>query len=148
MAFQECSVIAKSMISWVRLLDSNLGLPFTCYGVNKKILVPHQERESCYKVSVEFSSASQSCPTLCDPMYCSMPGLPVHRQLPVFTQTRLHWVSNAIPPSHPLSTPSPPTFNLSLHQGLFQWVSSLHQVAKVLECQHQSFQWIFRTDFL
>ena len=62
----------------------------------------------------------------------------------------VHWVSEAIQPSHPLSSPSPPTFNLSQHQGLFKWVSSLHQVAKVLEFQlkHQSFQWIFRTDFL
>ena len=66
------------------------------------------------------------------------------------TQAHVHWVGDAIQPSHPLSSPSPPTFNLSQHQGLFQWVSSSHQVAKVLEfqLQHQSFQWIFRTDFL
>ena len=77
-------------------------------------------------------------------------GLPVHHQLPEFTQTHIHWVSDAIQPSHSLSSPSPPTFNLSQHQGLFQWISSLHQVAKVLEfqLQHQSFQWIFGTDFL
>ena len=66
-------------------------------------------------------------------MECSTPGLPVHHQLPEFTQTHVHWVSDAIQPSHPLSFPSPPTFNLSQHQGLFQWVSSSHQVAKVLE---------------
>ena len=79
---------------------------------------------------------------------CSMPGLPVHRQLSEFTQTPVHWVGDAIQPFHPLSSPSPPTFNLSQHQSLFQWISSLHQVAKVLEfqLQHQSFQWIFRTD--
>ena len=83
-------------------------------------------------------------------MDCSTPGLPVHHQLLEFTQTHVHWVSDAIQPSHPLSSPSPPAFNLSQHQGLFKWVSSSHQVAKVLEfqLQHQSFQLIFRTDFL
>ena len=99
---------------------------------------------------VQFNSVTQLCPTLCNPMDCSTPGLPVHHQLPKFTQTHVHWISDAIQPSHPLSSPSPPTFNLSQHQGLFKWVSSSHQVAKVLEfqLQHQSFQWIFRTDFL
>ena len=82
--------------------------------------------------SVQFN---HSCPTLRDPMDCSMPGLPVHHQLPEFTQTHVHQVSDAIQPSHPLSSPSPPAFNLSQHQGLFQWVSSLHQGAKVLEFQ-------------
>ena len=79
-----------------------------------------------------------------------MPGFPVQHQLLKLTQTHVHRVGDAIEPSHPLSSPSPPIFNLSQHQGLFQWVSSLHQVAKVLEfhLQHQSFQWIFRTDFL
>ena len=96
----------------------------------------------------QFSSVTQSCPILCDPMNRSTPGLPVHHQLPESAQTYVHWVGDAIQPSHPLSSPSPPAFNLSQHQGLFQWVSSLHQVAKVLEfqLQHQSFQWIFRTD--
>ena len=100
--------------------------------------------------SVQFSLVAQSCPTLCNPMNHSMPGLPVHHQLPESTQTNVHWVGDAIQPSHPLSSPSPPTFNLSQHQGLFQWVSFLHQVAKVLELQpqHQSFHWVFRTDFL
>ena len=93
---------------------------------------------------------AQSCLTLCDPMDCSTPGLPVHHQLSELTHTHVHRVGDAIQPSHPLSSPSPPAFNLSQHQGVFQWVSSLHQVAKVLEfqLQHQSFQWIFRTDFL
>ena len=77
----------------------------------------------------------------------SMPGLPVHHQLPEFTQTHVHRVSDAIQPSHPLSSPSPPALNISKHQGLFQRVSSLHQVAKVLELQHQSFKWISRVDF-
>ena len=80
----------------------------------------------------------------------STPGLPVHHQLPESTQTHVHCVSDAIQPSHPLSSPSPPAFNLSQHQGLFHWVSSSHQVAKVLELQfqQQSFQWMFRGDFL
>ena len=80
----------------------------------------------------------------------SMPGLPVHHWLPELAQTHIHRVSDTVQPSHPLSAPSPPAFSLSQHQGLFKWVSSSHQVAKVLELQlqHQSFQWIFRTDFL
>ena len=81
-----------------------------------------------------FSSSlvTQSCPTLCNPMNCSTPGLPVHHQLPESIQTHVHWVSDAVQPSHPLSSPSR-TLNLSQHQGLFQWVSSSHQVVKVLE---------------
>ena len=98
--------------------------------------------------SVEFSP--QSCLTLCDPMDCSMPGLPVHHQHLEFTQTHIHQVGDATQPSLLLSSPSSPAFNLSEYQGLFQWVSSLYQVAKVLEfqLQHQSFQWTPRTDFL
>ena len=75
-----------------------------------------------------FSSVTQLCPTPCDPMNCSTPGLPVHHQLPESTQTHVHWVSDAIQPPHPLSSPFP-ALNLSQHQGLFQWVSSPHQVA-------------------
>ena len=99
---------------------------------------------------VQFSSVAQSCLTLCDPMNCSTPGFPVHHQLPEFTQTHVHWVGDAIQPSHPLLSLPPPAFSLSQHQDLFKWVSFSHQVAKVLEfqLQHQSFQWIFRTDFL
>ena len=95
---------------------------------------------------VLVSSVAQSCPTLCDPMNRSMPGFPVHHQLPESTQTHVHQVGDAIQPPHSLPSPSPPALNLSQHQGLFQWVSSSHQVAKVLEFQlkHQSFQWIFR----
>ena len=70
--------------------------------------------------SVHFSSGAQSCPTLCNPMNRSMPGLPVHHQLPKFTQTHVHRVSDAIQPSHPLSSPSPPAYNPSQHQSLFQ----------------------------
>ena len=98
----------------------------------------------------QFSSVAQLCPTLCNSMNRSMPDLPVHHQLPEFTLTHVPWAPNAIQPSCPLSSPSPPTFNLSQHQGLFKWVSSSHQGAKVLEfqLQHQSFQWTPRTDLL
>ena len=85
---------------------------------------------------------------LCDPMDCSTPGTSVLHYYPEFAQIHAHWVSDAIQPSHPLSSSSPPAFNLFQHQGLFQWVGSWHQVAKALELQHQSFQWIFGVDFL
>ena len=80
--------------------------------------------------SVQFSSVAQSRLTLCNPTNCGMPGLPVHYQLLEFTQTHVHWVGDAIQPSHPLSSRSPPAFNLSQHQGLFKWVSSSHQGPK------------------
>ena len=91
-------------------------------------------------VSQSVNSVTQSCPARCDPMNRSMTGLPVHHQLPEFTQTHVHWVSDAIQPSHLPSSPSPPAPNPSQHQGLFQWVNSSHEVAKVLEfqLQHQS----------
>ena len=82
----------------------------------------------------QFSSVDQSCLTLCDSMEYNMPGLPVHHQLPEFTQTHVHWVSDAIQPSHPLLFPSP-AFNISQYKDLFKWVSSSHQVAQVLEFQ-------------
>ena len=101
----------------------------------------------------QFSSVAQLCTTLWDPMNGSTPGLPVHHQLLELTQTHVHRVSDAIQPSHPLSSPSPPAINLSQHQGLFKQVSSSHQVAKLLEfqLQHQSFQpglISFRMDWL
>ena len=97
----------------------------------------------------QFSSVAQSCLTHCDTMDCSTAGLPVHHQIPEFPQTHVHWVDDAIQPLHPLP-PSPPALNLSQHQGLFQSVSSFHQVAKVLELQlqHQSFQWVLTVYFL
>ena len=99
-------------------------------------------------IDIQFSSVAQSCPTPCDPMDCSILGLPVHHQLLEFTQTHVHGVSDAIQASHPLLSPSP-ALNLPQHQGLFQWIVLSHQVAKVLEfqLQHQSFQWIFSTDY-
>ena len=98
----------------------------------------------------QFSSVAQSCPTLCDPMNHSTPGLPVHHHLPEFTQTQVHRFGDAIQPSHPLSYPSPPSPNPSQHQGLFQWVNSSHEVAKVLEFRlpHQVFQRNPRADLL
>ena len=95
-----------------------------------------------------FSSVTQACPTLCDPMNCSMPGLPVHHQLPEFIQTHVHWVGDAIQPSHTLSSPSFPTFNLSQHQGLYKWVSSLHEEVLEFQLQHHSFQRNPRADLL
>ena len=95
-------------------------------------------------------SVAQACLTLCDPMDCSMTGFPILHYILEFAQTHVHWIGDAIQPSHPLSSPSPPALSLSHHQGLFQRVNSSHQVAKVLELQrqHQSFTWMFRIDFL
>ena len=136
-----CKLLHIEQISKVLLYSMG---SYTQYPVIK-----HNGKEY-KKEPVQFSLVTQSCPTLWDPMDCSMPGLPVHHQFLEFTQTHVHWVGDAIQPSHPLSSPSPPAFNISQNQSLFQWVSSLHQVAKILEfqLQHQSFQWIFRTDFL
>ena len=109
-----------------------------------------QDRTTSLSLSVQFSLVAQSSPTLCNPMNHSTPCLPVHHQLPEFTQTHVHRVGDAIQTSHPLSSSSPPAPSPTQHQGLFQWVSSLHEVAKVLEfqLQHQSFQWTPRTDLL
>ena len=110
-----------------------------------------QTSQTSRNASVQFGSVqSLSCLHLCNPMVCSTPGPPVHHQLLEFTQTHVHQVGNAIQPPHLLLSTSPPNFNLSQLQGLFKWVSSSHQVAKILEFQpqHQSFQWILRTDFL
>ena len=101
-------------------------------------------------ITLQFISVAQSCTTLCDPINCSTTGLPVHHQLPEFTQTHIHRVGDAIQSSHPLLPPSPPAPNPSQHQGLLQWVNSSHEVTKVLgfQLQHQSFQWTPGTDLL
>ena len=119
-------------------------LPWKSLGISSILSI------DCSFSLLQFSSVTQSCSTLCDPMDCSTPSLPVHHQLLELTHTHVHWFSDEIQQSHPLSSPSPPTFNLSQHQGLFQWVGSLQQVAKGLEfqLQHQSFQWTPRTDLL
>ena len=113
-------------------------IPIFKYSVINRVFRLHKNRQV-----ILYSLVAQSCPTLCDPMDCSMPGFPVHHQLPELTQTHVHCVSDAIQPSHPPSSLSPPTFNISQHRDLYQWVSSLHQVAKILEfqLQLQSFQW-------
>ena len=102
-------------------------------ATDRCLLGPHSKETWINRL--QFSSVAQSCLTFCDPMNHRMPGLPVHHQLPEFTQTHVHRVSDAIQPSHPLSYPSPPSPNPSQHQSLFQWVNSSHEVAKVLEFQ-------------
>ena len=130
-------LLLPSIFPWIRVISSE-SVP--CIRWPKVHVISR----------VQFSSVAQPCLTLCNPMDCSRPGLPVHHQCPELAQTHVHQVNDAIQPSHPLSFPSPPAFNLSQHQGLFKWVSSLHPVAKALEfqLQHQSFQGIFRTDLL
>ena len=114
----------------------NLVIPLLgIYLRQMKAYVHTKPIHECLQSSTQFSSVTQSCPTLCDPMNRSMPGLPVHHKLLEFTQTHAHCVGDAIQPSHPLLSPSPPALNLSQHQGLFQWVNSSHEVAKVLEFQ-------------
>ena len=115
----------------------------TCSGV------PPVAFERCLSFFPSLCSVAQLCLTLFNPRDCSTPGLPVHHQLLELVQTHVHRVGDAIQPSHPLSPPSPPAFSLSQHQGLFKRVGSSHQVAKMLELQHQhqSFQWIFRAYF-
>ena len=136
-SLRKCSVTFHSGLSGLLL-----GLTLTIWGVYLLcgwdffpwcVLTGHWPLYTYYTLTfvyilfcIQFSSVAQSCPTLCDPMDRSTQGLPVHHQLPEFTQTHLHWVVDAIQPSHPLSSPFPPAFNLSQHQGLFKWVSSSH----------------------
>ena len=111
---------------------------------------PLVTQKPCQIPPDQIRSVAQSCPTLCDPMNRSTPGLPVHHQLPEFPQTHVHRVSDAIQPSHPLSSPSPPAPHPSQRQSLFQWVNSSHEVTKVLELQpqHHSLQRNPRADLL
>ena len=119
------------------------ALCILCHLIHSKILcsghyclqIKKQSKRTQLCVLDTFSSVAQSCSTLCDPMNCSMPGLPVHHQLLDLAQTHIHGVSDAIQLSHSLLSRSPPAFNLSQHQGLFDWVSSSPQMAKVLELQ-------------
>ena len=138
----ECKEELKSLLMKVKEESENVGLNLNTQKTKIVAFSPTS--------SVQFSSVTQSYLTLCYPMDHSTPGFSVHHQLLELTQTHVHWVSDAIQPSHPLSLPCPPAFSLSQHLGLFQWVRSSHQVAKILEfqLQHQSFQWIFRIDFL
>ena len=117
---------------WYRYKGSlSISLLFLWPSLSTHVLAPPHSGTSIHQIR----SVAQSCPTLCDPMNRSTPGLPIHHQLPEFTQTHVHWFSDAIQPSHPLSSPSPPAPNPSQRQSLFQWVNSLQEVAKVLEFQ-------------
>ena len=116
-------------------------------GESKDISDEEELREFIASNCVLVVVLTLSCVWICDPIECSTPVFPVLYYLLEFAQTHVHWVSDAIQPSHPLSPPSPPALNLSQNQGLFQWVGSLHQVTKVLALQHQA-EWIFRVDFL
>ena len=133
--------------TWLSLFSQTACL-FHYLSLDKNLVLGKQSSYLLLFSSVQFSCSVVS--NSLDPMNRSTPGLPVHHQLPESTQTHVHRVGDAIQPSHPLSSPSPPVLSLSQHQGLFKWVSSLHQVAKVLEfqLQHQSFQWTPRTDLL
>ena len=118
------------------LVYSVLYLPFLAWLTDSQIFLGRTNElpQNWYcqngpRIMIQFSSVTQSCLTLCDSMNRSTPGLPVHHQLLEFTQTHVHWVSDAIQPSHCLSSPSPPAPNSSQHQRLFQWVSSSHKVA-------------------
>ena len=115
-----------SILSWIRWSYNTL-ICSKSQGNNYSQRYDHRRKTK--HLSLQFSAVAQSCPILCDPMDCSTLGLPVHHQLPEFTQTHVHWVGDTIQPSYPLSSPSLPAFNRPQHQGLFQWVISLHQVA-------------------
>ena len=124
--------------------QGDIGCPWRRWISAVPVLYSHMLLGTGHRCSI-----AQFCPTLSDPMDCSTPGFPVLHHLPEHVQIHVHRVGDAVQPSRPLSPPSP-AFNLSQHQGLFQWVGSVHQAAKVLELQlqHRFFQWIFRIDFL
>ena len=126
-----------------KCINTNTHIYPSFHWGSMRAVLPQQEW-------AQFSSVAQSCPTLWDPMNRSTPGLPVHHQPPEFTQTHVHQVGDAIQPSHPLSSPSPPAPNPSQHQGRVQCVNSSHEMAEVLEfqLQQQSFQWTPRNDLL
>ena len=153
-----CWFFNKMVNPWkdlIHLLDS-LCRTLTIIGISYAIVATQSDWESSdslvfkARLGACCCSVAELCPTLCSLMDCSTPGFPVLHYILELAQTYVHWIHDAIQPSHPLSTPSLPAFNLFQHQGLFKWVSSSYQVAKVLEfqLQHQSFQWIFRADFL
>ena len=152
-----CSLFGHSLsfadalsFTWSLKFVSTQG-SFLChflFSLQQSLLCHVFSYSSC--TSVQFSSVTQSCPTLCDPMNRSTPGLPVHHKLPEFTQIHVHRVSDAIQSSHPRSSPSPPAPNSSQHQSLLQWVNSSQKVARVLEfqLQHHSLQRNLRADLL
>ena len=152
--YNKSGLVLSSQLNWVSLTCKLKGTWvswLTVLTIVKFTLLSVLEMYhslSLTRLMIQFNSVTRSCPTLCDHMDCSMPDFPVHHQFPEFTQIHVHWIHDAIQSPHSLWSPSPLAFNLSQHQGLFQWVSSSPQVAKVLEFQLQSFQWIFRTDLL
>ena len=139
--FSSCGLVSPSLLCWFflfLLLDCWVSLCLTSLATPSPCVISPVVVQSLSHVR------------LCDPVDCSMPGFPVLHYLPEIAQTHIHWVNDAIQPSHPLLPPSPPALSLSQNQVLFQWVRSSHQVAKILELQlqYQSCQWIFRVDFL
>ena len=144
-----CNVLGSCCLGWGELTKAGAGGLLLVYDRFLWQMFPLSANWLKLQFSLKLNwSVWLKCLDLCNPMDYSTPGLPFHHQLPELTQTHVHWVGDSIQPSHPLSSPSFPTFSLSQHEGLFQWGSSSHQVAKVLELQQESFQWIFRTDFL
>ena len=137
------------MLNTSNILVALAAQEFTSYGY-RHIILAWFKLLIVLDSSICCCSVAQLCLTLYNPMDCSTPGFPVLHHLLVLDQTHVHWVSEAMQTSHSLSSPSPTTFNLAQHKGLFQWVGSLYQVAKVLELllQHQAFQLILRIDFL
>ena len=131
------------------LVSPALAVRFFTTSMTWKAPLQKKRRKINSKDHIQsVSSVAQSYMTLWDTMDCSTPGFPVHHQLPELAQIHVHWIGDAIQPSHPVLSSPPPSLNLSQHQGLFQWVCSSHQLARVLEHQHQFFQWIFKVDFL
>ena len=132
--FRKTNHCILKLLCFVFMMQKSSGVPVA--HSFQRITTHHlHPPTNYYHYNHQFSSVAQSCPTLCDPMNRSTPGLPVHHQLPEFTQTHVHQVGDAIQPSHPLSSPSPPAPNPSQHQSLFQWVNCSHEVAKVSEFQ-------------
>ena len=129
-------ITTSCIMSWTSFHSSSGTLSIKSNPLNLQSVIKQEmtrvNTKSTSISTVQFSSVTQSCPTLCDPINHSMPGLPVHHKLPEFTQTHAHWLGDAIQPSHLLLYPSPPTPNPSQQQGLFQWANSSHEVAKVL----------------
>ena len=147
----DLSSIAGENVKWYNHSGKLSVTHKTKYALNKNLALAYLDiyiremktdvcTKTCTWISHQLSLVTQSCPTLCDPMDYSKPGFPVHHQLPELAQTHVHWADDAIQQSHPLSSPSPPAFNLSQPRGLCQWISSYHQMAKWLELQlqHQS----------
>ena len=124
------SQLASGLLRWNGALENTTSLS-TAWNFSPNVVIRKYYTPCLSETSV--SSVTQACLTLCDPMNCSTPGFPVYHQLLEFTQTHVHWVRDTIQPFHPLLPTSLPALNLSQHQGLCQWIRSLHQVAKILE---------------